>query len=328
MFSQLTLLRQLRLKGATSFAVSLIVAHLPLLELLDTEYIATQHSSSAYADLHLLPTPLLSPRTEFPNLKSLTIRTFSVSSAISPFPQEDAAREEHLWSWILSLVPTRSLTAFTLNAFSTYGVLCIPRSFVEHMTEECHLEPPSKHDRLLEIGLEMWEVKGGWMAIEDLELLCTRARALKVVSCAVKIADIVRLHHLSRPFLAPCASYTLHRADPDIGLFPIGRHIRGYRTSKKHAYSPVACPMDTLFALSLPTSLRHAADVRKSSCSAIFVKWLALFIFSGFPNATFRTHRRTRGDEETRITCDAPWNWNTSLFSEYRVCSTSGMMVT
>ncbi|EIM85118.1 uncharacterized protein STEHIDRAFT_158812 [Stereum hirsutum FP-91666 SS1] len=200
-FSQLPLLRQLRLKGAVSSAVSLIVAHLPLLELLDTEYISPAQTSSVYADLHGIPPSLLEARTEFPKLRSLTIRTFSISSALSLRPQEeDATTEEHLWFWILSLVPTKSLRGFALNAFSTHGVLWIPRSFVERMTEKTSVIPPSYNDGSFlrsdpvrgcpQIGLEMWEVKGGWMVIEDLELLCARAGALKVVSCAVEIADI------------------------------------------------------------------------------------------------------------------------------------------
>lgn len=206
-FSQLPLLRQLRLKGATSSAVSHIVARLPLLELLDTEYIAPSHTSSTYADLHALPASLLDASTEFPRLRSLTIRTFSISSALSLRPQEeDATTEEHLWSWILSLVPTRSLRSFALNAFSTHGILWIPRSFVERMTEEAHVVTPPNDDgpslgnnyrrECPQIGLETWEIKGGWMIVEDLELLCARAGALKAVSCAVEIADIVGFLHL------------------------------------------------------------------------------------------------------------------------------------
>lgn len=67
----------------------------------------------------------------------------------------------------------------------------------------------------------MWEVKGGWMVIEDLELLCARAGALKVVSCAVEIADIVGL--LPLPILPVLPMFDIDLVLP---LFTFtGRHL-------------------------------------------------------------------------------------------------------
>ena len=82
----------------------------------------------------------------------------------------------------------------------------MPRCFVERMLEAVLMtnENTSAVDhgvtnRCASIILETWEVKGCWMEIEDLELLCERAEALKVVTCAVAITDTVnrRVCHVS-----------------------------------------------------------------------------------------------------------------------------------
>ena len=156
--SQLPRLRDLRLKGAPSRAITDILTSLPALVALDTEY--------------LRPCPFrpLAPDLPLPLLRRLTVRTFSV----------DLQGPAQLWSWICALTPRPSLESFTLNAFSTAGQTNIPRGFL--------LSLARRHaDTLRHFLVNMTQ-----LTLEDVQCVCELFPHLEELSCAVASHDAVR----------------------------------------------------------------------------------------------------------------------------------------
>ncbi|OJA15022.1 hypothetical protein AZE42_05246 [Rhizopogon vesiculosus] len=110
-FMKLPLLQDLCLKGAPSSAIPAIMACLPNLIALDTEY-------SEYGNYR-------TPLTPLPRLQRLTVRTGSL----------DVLEPQQLWTWMRALVPhQQTLKSFTLNAFAVQGQTSIPRPFIMSLT--------------------------------------------------------------------------------------------------------------------------------------------------------------------------------------------------
>ncbi|KAK0494855.1 hypothetical protein EDD18DRAFT_1172694 [Armillaria luteobubalina] len=105
--SDLPLLKELKLKGAQSPSIPMIVTCLPNLDTLDTEYL---HSNSRMQ----LDRPL-------PVIRNLTVRTHSM----------DNMGPNNLWRWILNLVPRPGLNSLKLHTFTVnMGDMIIPRMFI------------------------------------------------------------------------------------------------------------------------------------------------------------------------------------------------------
>jgi hypothetical protein len=156
--SQLPRLRNLRLKGARSSAIPEILASLPDLIVLDTEYLGPGL---------LYPLDRDSP---FPLLQRLTVRTSSV----------DLQGPVQLWAWLRALTPCPSLESFTLNAFSTAGQTNIPRDFL--------LSLARRHENTLRRFL----VNMTQLTLEDVQCICELFPHLEELSCAVASYDAVR----------------------------------------------------------------------------------------------------------------------------------------
>jgi len=104
-FSQLPLLQNLQISGVPSTAIPSIMACLPNLIALDTNY--EQHGN-----YHLPSTPL-------PHLQRLRIQARSV----------DASESGDLWNWLCSLIPHEA----SLQSFSLTSKFAIPLSFVTRL---------------------------------------------------------------------------------------------------------------------------------------------------------------------------------------------------
>ena len=156
-FSQLPLLQDLRVNGIPSAAIPSIMACLPKLIALDTEY--QQHGN-----YHLPSTPL-------PHLQRLTIRTSSV----------DVLGPEQLWNWICSLIPYEgSLLSFSLGSFAIQGLIAIPLSFVTRLIR--------RHGQ----SLTRFRVGIAQVTHEALVYLCRDCPALASLECSVASANVVR----------------------------------------------------------------------------------------------------------------------------------------
>ena len=156
--SQLPRLRNLRLKGARSSAIPEILASLPDLTALDTEYLGPGL---------LYPLDRDAP---FPLLQRLTVRTSSV----------DLQGPVQLWAWLRALTPRPSLESFTLNAFSTAGQTNIPRDFLLYLAR--------RHANTLRQFL----VNMTQLTLEDVQCVCELFPRLEELSCAVASYDAVR----------------------------------------------------------------------------------------------------------------------------------------
>lgn len=156
--SQLSRLRDLRLKGAPSSAIPDILTSLPALVALDTEY------------LRPCPPRPLDRDAPLPLLRRLTVRTSSV----------DLQGPAQLWSWLCALTPRPSLETFTLNTFSTAGQTNIPRGFL--------LSLARRHaDTLRKFLVNMTQ-----LTLEDVRCVCELFPLLEELSCAVASHDAVR----------------------------------------------------------------------------------------------------------------------------------------
>lgn len=176
--SQLPRLRNLRLKGARSSAIPEILASLPDLIALDTEYLGPGL---------LYP---LNRDAPFPLLQRLTVRTSSV----------DLQGPVQLWAWLRALTPRPSLESFTLNAFSTAGQTNIPRDFM--------LSLARRHANTLRQFL----VNMTQLTLEDVQCVCELFPHLEELSCAVASYDAVRVPVPFHP--TPMVSFTF----PYIGI--------------------------------------------------------------------------------------------------------------
>jgi hypothetical protein len=155
--SQVPLLRELRLRGAPSAAIPTLLAYLPNLITLDTEFLG----SGIY---RLSNMPL-------PRLVNLTVRTSSL----------DSMGPQKLWFWIRQLLPYTSLESFTLNAFSVQGHTSVPRSFI--------LDLASTHSATLkEFMVNMTELTLG-----DIKYLCMMFPGLEHLACSVASPHVVRV---------------------------------------------------------------------------------------------------------------------------------------
>lgn len=106
-FLQLPLLRDLRVRGVPSAAIPSIMACLPKLTALDTDY----NGRGKYR----------SPHVPLPSLRSLTVQASSV----------DVLGPDQLWRWISSLIPHgESLQSFSLASFAVQGQIAIPHPFI------------------------------------------------------------------------------------------------------------------------------------------------------------------------------------------------------
>lgn len=149
--SHLPELRTLRLKGAPSNAIPEILAVLPKLESLDTEYLGSGRGRALY------DTPSVA------SLRELTVRTSSV----------DVQGPPNLWPWIISLVPSQSLETLTMHTFSTQGDMAVPRIFL--------LDLAKAHKQTL----KKFHVDAVQLTLQDIECLCTMFTNLESISCSL-----------------------------------------------------------------------------------------------------------------------------------------------
>ncbi|KAK7691974.1 hypothetical protein QCA50_005379 [Cerrena zonata] len=149
--SHLPKLKTLRLKGAPSNAIPEILAVLPNLESLDTEYLGSGRGRSLYDNPSVA------------SLRELTVRTSSV----------DVQGPPNLWPWISSLVPRESLETLTLHTFSTQGDMSMPRMFL--------LDLAKTHKQTL----KHFNVDTVQLTLQDVECLCTMYPNLESISCSL-----------------------------------------------------------------------------------------------------------------------------------------------
>jgi len=153
--SHLHNLTHLRIKGAPSNAIPQILASLPVLVSLDTDY-----NVSGFVK---------NPETwmRMPLLETLTVRTDSI----------DNGGPRDLWLWSRQLIPRRSLESFRLQSFSTLGDTSVPRGFilllaqVHGATLRCFLVGPTQ------------------LSLQDMRCVCDMFPKLEELSCAMAVAD-------------------------------------------------------------------------------------------------------------------------------------------
>ncbi|EGO26319.1 hypothetical protein SERLADRAFT_414402 [Serpula lacrymans var. lacrymans S7.9] len=157
-FSHLPLLTSLLLKGANSSSIPPILALLPNLVFLDTDFLPTSLSRSPFT---VSPIP--------PRLTHLTIRTGSV----------DLLGPQNLWWWISNLVPHKNtLHSFTLNAFTVQGAIHVPRGFL--------LDLAKTHS----LTLSHFVVGVAQLALPDLSALCYHCTEIQTIGCGVASPDV------------------------------------------------------------------------------------------------------------------------------------------
>ena len=155
-FSQLPLLRSLRIWGVPSTAIPSIMACLPNLIALETDY--QEQGNFPF------------PSTPLPHLQQLTI--------VRPTPSSlcDFGTDE-LWNWTSSLIPHEgSLQSFSLVSFE----IAIPLSFIAclvhghgwSLTEFC--------------------VDSAYITPEALTYPCRDCLALVLLKCSMESSDVVR----------------------------------------------------------------------------------------------------------------------------------------
>ena len=147
--TQLPLLKKLRLKGAPSSSIPELLAVLPNLVTLDTEYFGP--GNTRFQD---------EPKA---SLRDLTVRASSV----------DILGPHQLWQWIQRLIPRPSLESFTLDTFSTSGEMSMPRRFLLDLAKTHRLT--MKHFHIDSVQITM----------EELELVCTAFELLESLECSI-----------------------------------------------------------------------------------------------------------------------------------------------
>ncbi|KAG6329402.1 hypothetical protein ID866_9686 [Astraeus odoratus] len=163
-FSQLPLLQELRLKDAPSAAIPSIMACLPKLIALDTEYHSQGNSRSSSKSL--------------PRLQRLTIRTSSV----------DVLGPERLWSWTCSLIPHEgSLQSFSLSSFAVQGQIAIPHAFIARLI------------RMHGTTLKQFTVGEAQVDYDSLVYLCNSCRSLESLECTVASPDVETIARATQP---------------------------------------------------------------------------------------------------------------------------------
>jgi hypothetical protein len=156
---KLPFLQDLCLKGAPSAAIPAIMACLPNLIALDTEYFC----SGNYRP----------PLTPLPRLQRLTVRTGSL----------DVLGPQQLWTWMRALVPhQQTLKSFTLNAFAVHGQMAIPRPFIVSLTRG--------HGG----SLQEFAVGVAQVTLEAVSYICLTCPQLESLQCSVASPDVVSDH--------------------------------------------------------------------------------------------------------------------------------------
>jgi hypothetical protein len=168
--AQLPRLRDLRLKGAPSEAMCDILAHLPELVALDTEYKAMSRAARAEHAARVEYTAHAKYAAPLPRLQRLTVRTSSV----------DLQGPKELWEWLPQLIPRPSLEAFTLHAFTTQGYMTIPPRFLQRLAD-VHSDT-----------LRQFCVDQSQLALADIAFIAASFLELGELSCAVTSSSAVR----------------------------------------------------------------------------------------------------------------------------------------
>ncbi|KAG2104066.1 uncharacterized protein F5147DRAFT_704904 [Suillus discolor] len=154
-FMRLPFLQELCLKGAPSAAIPAIIACLPNLIALDTEYL----DSGNYR----------TPLTPLPRLQRLTVQTGSV----------DIDGPQKLWTWMRILLPhQQTLKSFTLNAFAVHGQITIPRPFIVNLT--------GRHGK----SLQDFAVGVAQLTLETVSYMCLTCPQLVTLECSVASPDV------------------------------------------------------------------------------------------------------------------------------------------
>ena len=153
-FSQLPLLQNLQILGVLSAAIPSIMACLPNLIALDTDF-------RPHGNYHFPSTPL-------PHLQQLTIRVNLI----------DASKVDELWNWTCSLIPHEgSLQFFSLVSFEVE--VAIPMSFATRLIR--------RH------GLSLTQFRVvALVTPEVLTYLCRECPDLALLECSVESVDMVR----------------------------------------------------------------------------------------------------------------------------------------
>jgi hypothetical protein len=205
--SQLPLLQNLYLKGASPSAVLTIFTLLPHLHTLDTEFL---NSGAGYIwprGWHFrLPAPgFQAPLTTdpsqnlpaLPTLRNLTVRTSSI----------DTLGPNKLFPWIRALVVNPGLESLRLLTFTTNGYTDIPRSFILDMARvhgditpsldsvlpktQGQTSQPNRSENFK--GLRKWIVGQAQMTLSDIECVCKSFPELEELACSVAVVmgDVV-----------------------------------------------------------------------------------------------------------------------------------------
>ncbi|KAF9228477.1 hypothetical protein BS17DRAFT_793184 [Gyrodon lividus] len=157
-FLKLPLLRDLRLKGVPSAAIPAIMACLPNLIALDTEYLGSGNYRV--------------PSTPLPALQQLTVRSGSV----------DVLGPEQLWTWTRSLLPhLGSLQSFTLNSFAVHGQMTIPLAFIVSLAS-------SQRNSLREFVAGVAQ-----LTLDSVSHLCLNCPILETLACSVASPDVASI---------------------------------------------------------------------------------------------------------------------------------------
>ncbi|KIJ15566.1 hypothetical protein PAXINDRAFT_77031 [Paxillus involutus ATCC 200175] len=157
-FLKLPLLRDIRLKGVPSAAIPAIMACLPNLIALDTEYLGSGNYRV--------------PLTPLPALQRLTVRTGSV----------DVLGPEQLWTWTRSLLPHMgSLQSFVLNSFAVYGQTTIPWPFIVSLAGK-------QRGSLREFAVGVAQ-----LTLDSISHLCLNCPALETLICSVASPDVASI---------------------------------------------------------------------------------------------------------------------------------------
>ncbi|KAG1781999.1 hypothetical protein EV702DRAFT_1239159 [Suillus placidus] len=154
-FMKLPLLQELCLKGAPSAAIPAIIACLPNLIALDTEYLGSGNYRT--------------PLTPLPRLQRLTVQAGSV----------DIDGPQKLWTWMRILLPhQQTLKSFTLNAFAVHGQITIPRPFIVNLT--------GRHGK----SLQDFAVGVAQLTLETVSYMCSTCPQLATLECSVASPDV------------------------------------------------------------------------------------------------------------------------------------------
>ncbi|KAG0708640.1 hypothetical protein DFH29DRAFT_891266 [Suillus ampliporus] len=154
-FTKLPHLQELCLKGAPSAAIPAIMACLPNLIALDTEYLGFGNYRT--------------PLTPLPRLQRLTVRTGSV----------DVLGPQKLWTWMRALLPHQNtLKSFTLSAFAVQGQMTVPRQFIVNLT--------AGHGE----SLQEFAVGVAQVTLEAVSYMCSTCPQLESLECSVASSDV------------------------------------------------------------------------------------------------------------------------------------------